>query len=381
MSGQASQAFIPAMKAKLPPMEALLPYMQKIYESEKFCNFGPLETVFRERLADELAVMPENIVTFCNGTVALACSLALLNLPRGSLCAMPAWTFTATAAAALQAGLTPYFIDVDQTSWSLPHAALEAAFANAPGPIGCVIPVSPFGEPVDVVAWDAFKKRHNIPVVIDAAGAYDSLHEIASFTPGDIPIMVSLHGTKPLGIGEGGMVICKDADFTQRLKAMTVFGFKGNRDSAFSATNAKISEYTAAVGLAALDTYPAFRQRYVILRDRYAELLDSLHIAHRLHPEFISVICNIVVPGKLTEYEAAFSAAGIETRRWWEGGCHRHTAYRKLPRTDLPVTDRLADSVLGIPFFHDMTDSQFQRVANVLSAAVVEAKHALRAHA
>ncbi len=357
---------LPVMLSKLPPAEAIQPYLQEIDRSGKYCNFGPLEARFRARLGGQLGTEANEIVTFCNGTLALTCALKALNVEPGSLCIIPAWTFTATAAAAMMAGLTPYFLDVDETSWALNPESVEQALATLHN-VGCVIPVSPFGDPVDVAAWQQFRQRTGLPVLIDAAGAYDSFREIESFHASDIPVMISLHGTKPLGIGEGGIVISTDTEFAERLKAMTVFGFRGSRNSAVAATNAKISEYTAAVGLAALDVYADYRLRFASLRDYYIEKFATLDVAHRLDKRWISATCNILAPGGAETLEPLFAARNIETRRWWESGCHRHTAYASCPRGKVPVTERLAQTALGIPFYLGMSAAEQDHVCDTLA--------------
>ena len=77
----------------------------------------------------------------------------------------------------------------------------RALIAQAPAPVGAVMPVVPFGCPIDVAAWDRFRASTEIPVVIDAAAGFDAL------VPGAVPAVVSLHATKVLGAGEGGFVV------------------------------------------------------------------------------------------------------------------------------------------------------------------------------
>ena len=85
-------------------------------------------------------------------------------------------------------------------------------------------------------------------MVFDAAAAAASLTAV-----GTQPLAVSLHATKVLGIGEGGAVVSTDAALIERITAMSGFGFLGEtRESTLRGGNYRISEYAAAVGLAAL---------------------------------------------------------------------------------------------------------------------------------
>src|SRR3546814_6802515 len=85
------------------------------------------------------------------------------------------------------------------------------------------MPVSPFGRPVDIAAWDAFGKRTGLAVVVDAAAAYD--RSVA----GDSPLVVSLHATKALAAGEGGFVVSHDAAMIEEIRKCINFGFYGTR--------------------------------------------------------------------------------------------------------------------------------------------------------
>lgn len=58
---------------------------------------------------------------------------------------------------------------------------------------------------------------------------------------------------------------------------------------------------------------------------------------------------------------------GIEARRWWGQGRHRHPTLAQYPRAPLPVTDDLAARTVGLPFFVDMTEGEIARVAGVLA--------------
>ena len=68
------------------------------------------------------------------------------------------------------------------------------------------MPVAPFGRPIDVEAWDRFRSSSGLAVVIDAAAGFDAVAATGTTA------VVSLHATKVLGIGEGGFILCTDAD-------------------------------------------------------------------------------------------------------------------------------------------------------------------------
>jgi dTDP-4-amino-4,6-dideoxygalactose transaminase len=351
----------------MPSADAILPYLQRIDAKRWYSNFGPLLIELEARLAARFA-RPTLVCTAVNGTQALTLALQALKARPGGLCIMPSWTFVATAHAAIQAGLTPWFLDVDPVTGVLDADHVRERLAHAPGPVSAVIPVAAFGQPLDPEAWARLRDDPGLPVVIDAAASFDSVRAAP------VPTMVSLHATKSLGVGEGGLIASEDAAFIDRFRALTSFGFQGDREARFAAHNAKISEYTCAVGLTALDQWPSTRTAYASTAQRLRMALLHTPTA-RLQPgwglDWVSSTCVVELPPGATDaVEAALKDQGVDTRRWWGHGCHRSPAFADCPADPLPVTERLAASTLGLPYFADMDLDQVNRVAMALAAAL-----------
>jgi dTDP-4-amino-4,6-dideoxygalactose transaminase len=363
----ASGIRIPVASPAMPRASDLAPYLERIDTTGWYSNFGPLVLEFEARLAARFAPGTE-IVTLANGTLALTLAPEALSLPKGSVCALPSWTFVATAHAVRMAGLVPWFVDVQPDTGELTPEGLLAVLPEAPGPVAAAIPVAVMGRPMDSAAWRAFQDATGVKVVIDAAAGFDSA------AAARVPVMVSLHATKTLGVGEGGYIASEDLEFSTRLRAMTNFAFMGDRISRHVATNAKLSEYAAAVGLAALDRWASTRRRYVTSARRLAiALSDTPEVTFQegWGSDWISSTCLVRLPaGSACRIEAFLEAGGISTRRWWESGCHMAPAFRDCPSCALPVTEQLAASTLGLPFFADLGAEQIQRTASTLKVAL-----------
>ncbi len=356
---------IAVAKPRLPLADAILPYLRRIDTARWYSNFGPLVQELEERLAHRFG--PSALAVTCsNATQGLTLTLKALGATPGTLCAMPSWTFVATAHAAVQAGLMPWFLDADHDSWMLTPQTLEAALPRAPGPVSAVIIVAPFGRMPDVAAWLDFQDRTGVKVILDAAAAFDAASDAR------LPTVVSLHATKVLGMGEGGYVVTDDPALASRLRRLTGFGFEGSRLSQHAATNAKISEYAAAVGLAALDAWPGDRLRWFTAAQtlRQALFASDLSFQPGWGHDWTTSVCVVGTPdGAAPRLAAALKAADIDTRQWWGDGCHASPAFAECPRTDLPNTERLARSTLGLPFYMDLDAADAARIADILKTA------------
>jgi dTDP-4-amino-4,6-dideoxygalactose transaminase len=281
---------------------------------------------------------------------------------------MPSWSHVATAAAAVSAGLRPYFLDCDAKTWALDVSATERHARSAD--VRAVVVVAPFGGRIDYAAWDDFSRTTSIPVVIDGAAAFDQFVNFGHLIPwGRTPVMVSLHATKVLGIGEGGLLLSADPELMLRTRECSNFGIKDDRNIEGAIGNFKMSEYAAAMGLAALAGWPERRAQLHALGASMAAQLSArgLRTAPGFGGEFVSSTCMISAPGRCTEeMEIMLRAAGLGTRRWWREGLHGIPEFSANGRDDLPVTSELARSFIGAPFYPDMPSQTAERIAVAL---------------
>ena len=357
---------VPIARPRMPAAEALLPYLQQIDAHRSYTNFGPLVSELEHRLADRLGVDSQHVVTVSNATAGLTLALQSITAERPGVCLIPSWTFVATAHAVMAAGLTPFLVDVDEASWAMTPAIALEAVARIDAPIAAVMPVAPFGAPIDIAAWDRFTALTGIPAVIDAAAGHDRV------TAGDTPSVVSLHATKILGAGEGGYVVCRRPDLIIAIKRRSNFGFYGSRNAEVSACNAKMSEYHAAVGLASMDAYSADSAQFRAVAQAYRNRLTGnrdIALQPGFGTDWIGSVCVARFSGHDSKAIAArLSEAEIDSRAWWGDGVHNQTAFSDLPRLTLFRTELLARETIGLPFFVDMSEQDIARVCDALAA-------------
>jgi dTDP-4-amino-4,6-dideoxygalactose transaminase len=360
---------IPVAKPRLPPLAALAPYIERIDRARWYSNFGPLCDEFEARLAARFGLESVGVCTISNATVGLHLALKAAGAREGALCLLPSWTFSASVHAAVEAGLIPFFADVGADGLLTPAIAHEA-IRSAPGEIGAVMPVAVCGQPIDPLPWDQFSKEYGLPVVLDAAPGFDGAR------PGQGPSVVSLHATKVLGVGEGGFVMSSDPDLVASVRRRANFGFLGTREAKVEATNGKLSEYAAALGLAGLDEWPDRRAAFQAVALRYRENLADVPgaaLPEGWGQDWLSTTCVVRLedPAATMPVLDALHAASVETRAWWGRGMHTHRAFADYPRLALPTTERLAQTVLGLPFYIDMTPEETDTVCSALREELV----------
>jgi dTDP-4-amino-4,6-dideoxygalactose transaminase len=246
---------------------------------------------------------------------------------------------------------------------------LAAAHRLGTEQVGAVMPVAPFGGRIDSAAWDVFYEQTRVPVVIDAAAAFDSLR------PGQVPAVVSLHATKVLAAGEGGFVLSSNRHLTIDIQRRSNFGFYGAREARVIATNAKMSEYAAAVGLASLDRWAETRGCWEAVANVYRKCLKACSGVVQMPGLESTVSSTFVVEvekclGTVSALAMGLAQHGISTRRWWGDGLHNEDAFSSFASDPLPVTTRLGRQAIGLPCSLDLTTSEINRVCNAMMSVL-----------
>lgn len=345
----------PVLRPLLPTAEAILPYLKRIDASRWYSNLGPLVLEFEGALARHFAVSADRIVTSSNATLALSQTLRALAKGPG-FCVMPSWTFVATPAAAVWAGLEPFFVDVDPDSWLISPEQIEAVARRQN--VAAAIVTSSFGAPLDLSVWDRFTARTGIPVIIDAAAGFDGFASCGQ-QEALTPVVISLHATKVSGVGEGAVIVASNAEDSRRIRQLGNFGFHGSRDAAVPGTNAKMSEYSAAIGLAFLEQWNDRRNDWASLTATFARgiaAIPQLMPAPSFNSGWVSSygLVTLKAPFQADVIAVELRKRGVETRKWWGEGCHLQSAYAQCARDPLPVTEDLGQRVLGLPFWVDL---------------------------
>lgn len=364
---------IPVCRPLLPGRERLLPYLEAIDTTRIYSNYGPLHDRLLARLAVHLEVAERHLALASSGTSALTALILAVTGGRDtrrSLCIMPSYTFVATAAAARNAGLTPFFADIDGDSWALDPAAVEVLPQMQEAAL--VITVAPYGRMPDVAAWQSFSVRTGVPVIIDAAACFDAI-DAPVIAAGLVPAVLSLHATKTFSTAEGGLIVGPE-EVIHRAGVALNFGFDNSRDSTMASLNGKISEYHAAVGLADLDQWQVKRRGFITVARQY-------HVHASQHRLGGRIIADAVAASPYAIFSAAdgdeanairqeLDRREIGHRLWYGLGLHRQLAFNGCRSSSLKETDQLAPRLIGLPMAADLDEGSVTRIVAAIATGV-----------
>lgn len=367
---------IPFLCPNLVKVESYQKYLTEIDAARWYSNFGPLNSLFEQRVVEGYFGRRGGATTVCNATAGLMAAIMLTKRPGARYAIMPSFTFPATPLAAVWCGLEPYFVDIREDDWCLDEGAVDELIERLGDQVAVVVPYAAFGTNMDL---SYYRRLHEsgMPVVVDGAASFGSTDENRQFgTDYSGPVVFSFHATKAFGIGEGGLVYSRDTDLISRIRQAANFGLSETRECVLSGLNGKLSEYAAAIALATLDI---FATKVNIRRRLYRTYLGQLEQANMLGGgwriqkvrgqvpfQFISLLCPEGRPNR--DYVAGLAARGIESRTYFSPACHQQQRFASAKATPLPVTEEIARRVLSLPFWEEMTPDTIARVVEGLGS-------------
>ncbi len=352
----------------MPRAGSLEKYLRQIDCNLWYTNFGPLVTKLEGILHEILGGEKDlHVITLSSGHAALEYAIRATLDSIGNKILVPGFTFASTVHAIINTGHTPVLADVDRESWCLtPEIASDLVTAGEK--IDAVMPVATFGHPLDCAGWDAFSLKYDIPVIMDAAAAFN-----AQEIPTKAIVCHSLHATKPFGVGEGGLLITRNTRLAQCVRAASNFGFE-NRSTQQWGGNAKLSEYHAAVGLAQAERWETCKAKR---RDLYKSYRNALMTVGGIrlqgdHPDLIPATLCILLPQhvKREQVEQALAKDNIFSARPYLPSIKQQNYFIEARLLDVhnetPVCDEIAEQMLALPFYPMLDQSDIDRVIKSL---------------
>ena len=224
-----------------------------------------------ERLESEFAgaVGTRHAVAVASGGVALQMSLRAMGLKPGDEAIHQVDTCSATAMAVMNAGVTPVFADISESTFMLDCADVRKRI----GPdTRALIATHMWGNPEDLAPLRSLAREHGLKLIEDACLALGALVDgRPAGCWGDVGVF-SFGCIKPIQAGEGGMIVTDDEALARELRSLRHWGDRtiefGIRDTTQLAWNGRMSEILAAVAREQLRGYPRHLRE---LRDAVVE--------------------------------------------------------------------------------------------------------------
>lgn len=317
----------------------------------------------------------EHAVAVCNGTAALHLALLAHGVGPGDEVITTPFSFVATGNSVLMTGARPVFVDIDEATFNLDVAQLEAAITPR---TRAIMPVHLYGRPAAMDAIVALAERYELAIVEDAAqaiGAHYHGRPTGSFGTG----CFSLYATKNIMSGEGGMITTSDPQVADRLRLLRSHGSRVRYYHDSLGYNFRMTDLQAAIGLAQLGKLERFTEQRIanaaflnqaIAHPQVLKPTTQPGTRHVFHQYTLRIL------GDRAEAARQLSAAGVGTAIFYPLPIPQQPLYRDLGYDQaLPVAERLSGEVLALPVHPSLTHDELAQIAdavNALSLAVAE---------
>lgn len=343
---------------------------------------GPRVKEFEDRFAVRMQSPYAVAVSSC--TTALHLALYVAGVGAGDEVVVPSFSFIATTNAVRYVGADPVFADVDPVTGNI---TADTIAPHLTARTKAVIAVDQGGVPVDLDPLRALCDPRGILVLEDAACGAGSTYRGRPVGAGAEITAWSFHPRKLLTTGEGGMLTFAREDWAIRARHLREHAMSVSAADRHASTlappesydevgfNFRMTDLQAAVGIVQLGKLDAIVERRRLIAGRYHQAIAAINglraVADPAHgtgnyQSFWVEVCP-AYPRDREGLLAALADAGVSARRGIMSA-HRQPPYRHLP-ADLPVTERLTDSTLILPLFHQLGEADQDRVIDVLTSA------------
>ncbi len=372
---------LPLFDLRLQPQD-----LQAVAETLRsgWLTLGPRTATFEEAFAAQLGARHAIALSSC--TAALHLAYLAAGVGPGDEVIVPAFTFVATAAAALYCGATPVFAEIaSRANPSIDPAHVERLITPQTKAI-CVVHYAGYAAPVDRIK--ELCDAHGIALIEDAAHAPSATLGERKLGTWGLAGAFSFFSNKILSVGEGGL-LCTDSDevaaFVRSRRSHAMTSGTWERHSGCTDTydvvglgfNYRLDEPRAALLLARLERLEPDIERRRALTARYRRLLSSLEgiIVPFEDAEVPSSSCYVLPimleqDGLQSRVSGRLRDRGIQTSIFYPA-IHRFSAYReRFPGLSLPITELASRTELTLPFYPHMTHDDQDRVVTALAEAV-----------
>ena len=347
----------------LPSLDDFHEMLKEIWDNKWITNNGTFHKQLEKELAEYLGV--PYLSLFTNGTLPLITALQAMDI-KGEVITTP-YSFVATTHSLWWNGIKPVFVDVDEKTCNIDPAKIEEAITPA---TTAIMGVHCYGTPCDTESINKIADKYGLKVIYDAAHAFGVRRNGESvLNEGDISTL-SFHATKVYNTIEGGAMIMKDEKTKKQIDYLKNFGFAGETSVVAPGINSKMDEVRAAYGLLNLRKVDEAIKMRRKTAEKYRESLKDIE-GIRMMDESPGTKYNysyfpiFIDEGKFGRsrdrlYED-LKVKNIFGRRYFYPLISEFAPYRDLPSADkanLPVSHKLADSVLCLPLHHDLSDAE-----------------------
>jgi len=330
-------------------------------------------------LGSEVSRLEEEAARYCgtayavgcgSGTDALSLALQALDIGPGDEVILPPFTFFSSAGTVCRLGARPVFADIEAATFNIDPVQVEARITDR---TRAIMVVHLFGQTADMEPLWKTAERHDLPIIEDAAQSFGAEYqEKRAGTLGAFGCF-SFYPSKILGAyGDAGMVVTADRDWAEKMMALRVHGMETKYYHKYIGWNARLDALQAAmlrVKLRYVESWIEARRRVAAAYDRLIEEseLGKFLIRPRVMPERRHVFGQYVIRVSQNQRDPLLrflKSENIGCEVYYPVPLHLQECLAHLGHRqgDFPVSEEASQSVLALPMYPELSESQQKRI-------------------
>lgn len=339
--------------------------MARVIDDSAFI-LGKYTESFEEQFARYCGV--KYCVGLNSGTDGLHIAYRALGIGPGDEVITVANTFFATTEPLSHLGARPVFVDIDPQTYLIDVQKIEAAITKQ---TKAIVPVHLYGQMADMTAIMAVAKKHHFKAIEDCAQAHGATHHSkVAGTLGDIGVY-SFYPGKNLGAyGDAGCIVTNSQELANKVRKLRDHGRMSKYEHETFGYSSRMDGLQAAVLAVKLRHLDLWTDKRRVVAKHYTTLLpqklkkpiEAQGNRHVYHLYTVEVDRREEVVSRLRH-------EGIEVGIHYPIPLHRQPVYRSVGfgQSQLPKTESVADRILSLPLFPELTEDEVSFIVNKVS--------------
>ncbi len=329
-------------------------------------------------LGPEVKAFEAEIASYCNvkhavgvasGTDALLLALRACGVGPGTEVITSAFSFFASAGVISRLCAKPVFVDIDPDTYNMDPARIEAVITDR---TKVIMPIHLFGQCADMDPIIEIAKKHNIKVIEDAAQAIGSKYgNRMAGSLGDAGCF-SFFPTKNLGCaGDGGMIVTDDDRLADMMRVLRVHGGRTDYHHEIVGYNSRLDTLQAAILSVKLPHLAAWTEARRANAARYDDAFANVPVTTPAAKEWAYHIYNqyTLAVDDREPFMKWLGEKKIGHKVYYPVPFHMQQCFADLKYSpgDMPHSEKAAASVVSIPVFGEMTDTERDEVIDAIT--------------
>lgn len=321
-------------------------------------------------------------VAVTNGTSGLHLCMRAAGLAEGDEVITTPFSFIASANCILYERATPVFVDIDEASLNIDPALVARAITAR---TRAMLPVHVFGQPCAMDELQAVCRDRDLVLVEDACEAVGAEYKGRKVGTFGKAAVFSFYPNKAMTLGEGAVVATDDPHWAELMQSLRNQGRSDGGMGYFSdrlGYNYRLDEMSAALGVAQLERLDRLLAQRQAVATRYSEMLRRVPgvtvksaVSSTTRMSWFVFVIHLDPRIDRDRVIEQLEARGIPSRVYFTP-IHLEPYYRQrfgFKPGDFPVAERVAASILALPFHTNLSDAEMDEVVAALQSAVVRA--------